>query len=144
MCRRVFAWEPSTEEVPFFPPPPLTVPCRFLTLPLLIAPPTPRQRVLLWMLPLEVWQQVLGFCPFEEYARLVGLRGGGDKGERSLCWWSSRTASREFYLVLKHSLLEMRFDRVLPSAWLGGLWQASRTWEGKHIKTLRLGELPFP
>ena len=40
------------------------------------------QQHLLWMLPVEVWQEVLGCCSFHEYARadLVG-----------------RPASREFY-----------------------------------------------
>ena len=106
--------------------------CSFL-LPLL------QRRHLLCMLPVEVWQEVLGFCACDEYTRLVGLRRVDETVK-----WRAQPASRELYFVLKHSLLEMCFDRVLPSAWLGGLWQASRTWEGKHIKTLRLGELPFP
>ena len=93
------------------------------------------------MLPAEVWQEVLGFCPFEEYARLVGIcSSGGGEGRRVLLQWGdSAPVSREFYLLLKLSLLEMRFHTMLPSASLGGLWMASRGLEAKPVHKLRLG-----
>lgn len=90
------------------------------------------------MVPLEVWQAVLGFCPFEEYARLVGLRPGSQ--ENCFLEWHSLPASREFYHLLKHSQLEMRFDYMLPSPCMGGLWLASRVpAAGSFIRSLRLG-----
>ena len=63
----------------------------------------PSQLVLRWMLPVEMWQEVLGFCPLQEYQALVPV-------------------SREFYLLLKQSLLELP---PLTTA-LGGLWLATR------------------
>ena len=84
------------------------------------------QRHLLRMLPLEVWQEVLGFCPFEEYARMTA---------------GSKLASREFYFVLKQSLLELSFedDDVLRSPALCGLWMASRVVEATYPRVLHLG-----
>ena len=82
--------------------------CSFL-LPLL------QRRHLLCMLPVEVWQEVLGFCACDEYTRLVGLRRVDETVK-----WRAQPASRELYFVLKHSLLEMRFHTMLPSASLGG------------------------
>ena len=81
------------------------------------------QRHLLWMLPMEVWQEVLGFCPCTEYARLV----------------TRKPAAREFYFLLKQSLQELRFCRMLPSPALGGLWMASRDVLASHIRVLHLG-----
>ena len=101
--------------------------CSFL-LPLL------QRRYLLCMLPVEVWQEVLGFCACDEYTRLVGLRRVGETVK-----WRSQPASRELYFVLKHSLLEMRFHTMLPSASLGGLWLASRGPESRFVRKLRLG-----
>ena len=74
------------------------------------------------MLPLEVWQEVLGFCPCEEYVSLI-----------------NSAASREFYSILKDSLLEMRFCVMLPSAWLGGMWEATRSPAARCVRKLRLG-----
>lgn len=95
------------------------------------------------MLPVEMWREVLGFCPFDDYLQLVGLR----RVERETLWgrcqsvlqWHSRTSSREFYFLLKLSMLEMRFHKVLPSASLGGLWVVSRDPETRYIRKLRLG-----
>ena len=123
----MFTWSPSAQKV-----------CA-LFLPL--GPLIPHgmhpwlQSVLLWMLPVEMWQEVLGCCPFDEYARLAGLR----RVEYSL-QWHSQPASREFYHLLKLSLLEMRFHAMLPSPSLGGLWLASRGEEARFIRNLRLGE----
>lgn len=77
---------------------------------------------------------MLGFCPFDEYAMQVGLRLVGESLR-----WRSRPPSREFYHLLKLSLLEMRFDRLLPSASLGGMWLASRGPEARIIRKLYLG-----
>ena len=81
------------------------------------------QRHLLWMLPIEAWQEVLGFCPFDEYARMT----------------TSMLASREFYFLLKQSLLELRFGSMLPSPALGGLWMASRDMLATYPRVLLLG-----
>ena len=78
---------------------------------------------MLWVLPLEVWQQVLGFCPFDEYARLTA---GG-------------ITSREFYYLLKQSLLDLRFGTKLPAPAVGGLWMASRDVLATHVRVLCLG-----
>ena len=78
---------------------------------------------LLWMLPMEVWQEVLGFCPCKEYTRMA----------------TGKPASREFYFLLKQSLLELRFGRILPSPALGGLWIASRDALASHTRVLHLG-----
>ena len=102
------------------------------------------QKLLLWMLPAEVWQEVLGFCPFDEYARLVGMRSV-EEGSTWISYtdlrlrWASQPPSREFYHLLKLSLLEMRFHTMLPSPSLGGLWLASRGLEARFIRKLRLG-----
>jgi len=57
------------------------------------------------MLPLEGWQEVLGFCPFQESSRMT----------RTLT-----PASPEFYFLLKQSLLEMRFGENTPFPGTGG------------------------
>ena len=75
----------------------------------------PSQLVLRWMLPVEVWQEVLGFCPLEEYATLI-------------------PACREFYLLLKQSLLELP---PLTSG-LGGLWLATRDPMATRVRVLRM------
>ena len=120
---------------------------------------------MLEILPVEVWQEVLGFCPFEEYVRLAGFQSDPEEEEsfsvvqleREEPWEEEleeegageeeeepgkcRAApSREFYFLLKVSLLEMRFSGMLPSALLGGLWAASRGLDGRYIRKLRLGE----
>lgn len=126
----VFTWSPSAQEV--------CSSCTSLSPSSIFSHGCPSwllQRVLLWVLPVEAWREVLGFCPFEEYAHLVGLR-------RSATWtvqWRSQPASREFYHLLKLSLLEMRFHTMLPSASLGGRWLASRGPEGKLMSKMRLG-----
>lgn len=79
------------------------------------------QRHLLCMLPMEVWQQVLGFCSFE------------------VCCRMTKPASREFYYLLKQSLLELRFGSMLPSSALGVLWMASRDLLASHPRVLLLG-----
>ena len=84
-----------------------------------------------------MWQEVLGFCPFNEYAQLVGLHCADHR--RPARRWSSHPASSEFYFLLKMSLLEMRFRTALPSPTLGGLWLASRGPEAKMICRLRMG-----
>ena len=95
------------------------------------------------MLPVEVWQEVLGFCPFDVYTWLIGLRRAAVRWRPSV-EWLARPASREFYHLLKLSLLEMTFRDLLPSASLGGLWLASRGEEAKCIRKLRLsGVSPF-
>ena len=75
----------------------------------------PSQLVLRWMLPVEMWQEVLGFCSLEEYRALVPV-------------------SREFYLLLKRSLLELP---PLTSA-LGGLWLATREPMVSLVRVLRM------
>ena len=75
----------------------------------------PSQLVLRWMLPVEMWQEVLGFCPLEEYATLI-------------------PACREFYLLLKQSLLELP---PLTSA-LGGLWLVTRGPMATLVRVLRI------
>ena len=75
----------------------------------------PSQLVLRWMLPVEMWQEVLGFCPLEEYATLI-------------------PACREFYLLLKQSLLELP---PLTSA-LGGLWLVTRDPMATLVRVLRI------
>ena len=72
---------------------------------------------------MEVWQEVLGFCPFEEYARMT----------------TSKPASRELYFLLKQSLLELHFGSMLPSPALGGLWMASRDVLATDPRVLNLG-----
>ena len=72
---------------------------------------------------MEVWQEVFGFCPFEEYATMA----------------LDKPASREFYYLLKQSLLELRFGSALPSPALGGLWMASRDVLASLPRVLRLG-----
>ena len=67
------------------------------------------------MLPVEMWQEVLGFCPLQEYATLI-------------------PACREFYLLLKQSLLELP---PLTSA-LGGLWLATRDPMATLVRVLRI------
>ena len=67
------------------------------------------------MLPVEMWQEVLGFCSLEEYKTLVPV-------------------SREFYLLLKQSLLELP---PLTSA-LGGLWLATRDPMATLVRVLRI------
>ena len=89
----------------------------------MLAPCPVLQRHLLWMLPLEVWQEVLGFCAFEEHARVM----------------EKKPASREFYFLLKQSLLELRFGSMLPSSALGVLWMASRDLLASHPRVLLLG-----
>lgn len=86
------------------------------------------QRHLLRLLPMEVWQGVLGFCPFVEYVRMTP---GG------------KAASREFYFLLKQSLLELCFGSVLPSPALGGLWMASRHSLASYTRVLHLGLCVF-
>ena len=75
----------------------------------------PSQLVLRWLLPVEMWQEVLGFCPLEEYATLI-------------------PACREFYLLLKQSLLELP---PLTSA-LGGLWLVTRGPMATLVRVLRI------
>ena len=75
----------------------------------------PWQLLLRWMLPVEVWQEVLGFCSLQEYKTLVPV-------------------SREFYLLLKQSLLELP---PLTSA-LGGLWLATRDPMASLVRVLRI------
>jgi len=77
----------------------------------------PSQLVLRWMLPVEVWQEVLGFCSLQEYKALI-------------------PACREFYLLLKRSLLELP---PLTSA-LGGLWLATRDPMATLVRVLRMTE----
>lgn len=86
---------------------------------------SPCKRRLLWMLPLEGWQEVLGFCPFQESSRMT----------RTLT-----PASREFYFLLKQSLLEMCFweKYSLPQHWRG-LWIASRDALATRARVLHLG-----
>ena len=67
------------------------------------------------MLPVEVWQEVLGFCPLQDYKTLI-------------------PACREFYLLLKQSLLELP---PLTSA-LGGLWLATRGPMATLVRVLRI------
>ena len=71
------------------------------------------------MLPVEVWQEVLGFCPLEEYATLI-------------------PACREFYLLLKQSLLEL--PPLTPA--LGGLWLATRDPMAALVRVLRMPGRP--
>ena len=75
----------------------------------------PSQLVLRWMLPVEMWQEVLGFCPLEEYATLI-------------------PACREFYLLLKQSLLEL--PPLTPA--LGGLWLATSGPMANLVRVLRM------
>ena len=79
------------------------------------------------MLPLEAWQEVLGFCPFAEYSRMA----------------TSKPASREFYFLLKQSLLELHFLKMFPSPALGGLWMASRDVQATYARVLFLGLFVF-
>ena len=67
------------------------------------------------MLPVEMWQEVLGFCSLQEYKTLVPV-------------------SREFYLLLKQSLLELP---PLTSA-LGGLWLVTRDPMASLVRVLRI------
>ena len=67
---------------------------------LLTLPPPPLQRSLLWMLPLEMWQEALDFCSFPDYTRMI-------------------SASGKFHFLLEQSLLEQRFDTLFPSPALG-------------------------
>lgn len=152
------------------------------------------QRVLLGMLPLKLWREVLGFCPFEEYALLIGMQwepkdeaGAAMGAIHGMPWssierwamagqedwdmadqedwdvefwgiewdfqdeeeepnthvWCSQPPSREFYFLLKQSLLEMRLCRAFPSAFMGGLWIASRGLQAPCIRKLRLGSPPL-
>lgn len=71
---------------------------------------------------------MLGFCTFPEYASMT----------------AGKPASREFYFVLKQSLLELRFSRQLPSPALGGLWMASRDPLAASTRVLHLGASLFP
>lgn len=71
------------------------------------------------MLPVEVWQEVLGFCSLQEYATLI-------------------PACREFYFLLKQSLLELP---PLTSA-LGGLWLATRDPLANLVRVLRMSRRP--
>ena len=129
----VFTWSPSAQEVFFY-----SLVAHLLWYGVLSRLFPWRQRVLLWMLPVEMWREVLGFCPFNEYVRLMGLRRAVAGGRPSL-QWLSRPVSCEFYFLLKLALLEMRFHTMLPSASLGGLWLASRGQEARFIRKLRLG-----
>ena len=67
------------------------------------------------MLPVEVWQKVLGFCPLQEYKTMA-------------------PACREFYILLKQSLLELP---PLTSG-LGGLWLATRDPMATRVRVLRM------
>ena len=67
------------------------------------------------MLPVEVWQKVLGFCPLQEYK-------------------TSAPACREFYLLRKQSLLEL--PPLTPA--LGGLWLATRDPMASLVRVLRI------
>ena len=75
----------------------------------------PSQLLLRWMLPVEVWQEVLGFCSLQEYKTMDPV-------------------SREFYLLLKQSLLELP---PLTSG-LGGLWLATRDPMASLVRVLRM------
>ena len=75
----------------------------------------PSQLVLRWMLPVEMWQEVLGFCSLQEYKTLVPV-------------------SREFYLLLKQSLLEL--PPLTPA--LGGLWLATRDPMASLVRVLSI------
>ena len=77
----------------------------------------PSQLVLRWMLPVEMWQEVLGFCSLQEYKALVPV-------------------SREFYSLLKQSLLEL--PPLTPA--LGGLWLATRDPNATLVRVLRMTE----
>ena len=77
----------------------------------------PSQLLLRWMLPVEMWQEVLGFCPLQEYKTIAPV-------------------SREFYSLLKQSLLELP---PLTSA-LGGLWLATRDPNATLVRVLRMTE----
>ena len=81
----------------------------------------PSQLVLRWMLPVEMWQEVLGFCPLQEYKMLAPV-------------------SREFYSLLKQSLLELP---PLTSA-LGGLWLATRDPMATLVRVLRMTRRSVP
>lgn len=50
--------------------------------------------------------------------------------------------SREFYYLLKQSLLELRFPALTPSPALGGLWMASRDLQASQPRVLHLGSSP--
>ena len=67
------------------------------------------------MLPVEVWQKVLGFCPLQEYK-------------------TSAPACREFYLLRKQSLLEL--PPLTPA--LGGLWLATSGPMANLVRVLRM------
>ena len=75
----------------------------------------PSQLLLRWMLPVEVWQKVLGFCPLQEYK-------------------TSAPACREFYLLRKQSLLEL--PPLTPA--LGGLWLATSGPMANLVRVLRM------
>ena len=79
----------------------------------------PSQLVLRWMLPLEMWQEVLGFCPLQEYKTMA-------------------PACREFYSLLKQSLLEL--PPLTPA--LGGLWLATRDPLANLVRVLRMSRRP--
>jgi len=68
----------------------------------------------------EMWQEVLGFCSLQEYKTLVPV-------------------SREFYLLLKQSLLELP---PLTSA-LGGLWLMTRDPMASLVRVLRIPDRSF-
>ena len=91
---------------------------------LLTLPPPPLQRSLLWMLPLEMWQEALDFCSFPDYTRMICIL-------------------REFYFLLEQSLLELRIDTLFPSPALGGLWMASRDMQATFTRVLHLDFLVF-
>ena len=84
------------------------------------SPPPPLQRSLLWMLPLEMWQEALDFCSFPDYTRMICFSWG-------------------FYYLFKQSLLELRIDTLFPSPALGGLWMASRDMQATFTRVLHLG-----
>ena len=118
----VFTWSPRGPEVWWRELTALV--CAGIFLPLLTLPPPPLQRSLLWMLPLEMWQEALDFCSFPDYTRMICIL-------------------REFYFLLEQSLLELRFDTLFPSLALGGLWMASRDTQATFTRVPHLDFLVF-
>ena len=90
---------------------------------------SPKVPVMARSLPSSVWNDVLSYMPFDEYARLSTAE-------------STPGASREFYHCLRNSLSEISLSKV-PSSVYSGFWSCCNDSSGWRTSPRRIQGLSF-